>query len=212
MPGWRVFLIKPLPKVRRTLRVFSFSEDCTGGARSYHNAELVIEPERNKPLPNPDGFEEEPDESAYADDPRWPTTCPTCGKPFAGMKHERQVNDERLYEGAPDGKLYSLHQPELPVGALWDAWWIGRKGPDGLCLMLKCPGGEWWIDGTAANGPGWTRTGTVPVITVTPSIGIYGKAADALTRGFAFHSWLTNGVLLADIEGHHFPEHPFTAP
>lgn len=48
---------------------------------------------------------------------------------------------------------------------------------------------EWFIDGPANNGPmGWTRTGTVPRITVSPSIQCNAGST-------CYHGWLRDGVL-----------------
>lgn len=62
-------------------------------------------------------------------------------------------------------------------------------GPDGKTLILRTPGGDWSIDGPSFRngepcGMGWSRTGTPPVITVTPSIVLP-----------TFHGWLREGLL-----------------
>ena len=67
-----------------------------------------------------------------------------------------------------------------------------QRGPDGKCLMCRVTGGhDWFIDGKSTNGSGWTRTGTVPRISVKPSILIYGR--DGKTP--VYHGYLTNGIL-----------------
>jgi hypothetical protein len=72
---------------------------------------------------------------------------------------------------------------------MWDAWWMpSPKGPDGRYLVVRLPGNhEWAIDGPSSQHrePGaWTRTGTPPRITASPSI----LAGD-------YHGWLRDGVL-----------------
>jgi hypothetical protein len=47
------------------------------------------------------------------------------------------------------------------------------------------PGGEWAIDMPSIDGGKWSRTGTVPKISVTPSILIPDK----------YHGFLTDGTL-----------------
>ena len=71
-------------------------------------------------------------------------------------------------------------------------------GPDGRCLVLKTPAGDWMIDGPSRNngitGAGWTRTGDPPNITVRPSIGM----GDGKGKGrWKYHGHLNNGVLEA---------------
>lgn len=82
-------------------------------------------------------------------DKRWPTRC-RCGYRFKATD-EWQTNGELLYNGAPDGKPCSLR--DAPVGAMWDADWMGNwyRGPDGICLVVKTPGGDWMVDGEANN-------------------------------------------------------------
>lgn len=103
-------------------------------------------------------------------DPRWPKTC-SCGHEFveADAMYVSLCDLWRL----PDGGL--REQGELPPGAMWRAPWmaeIGWRGPDGDCLVVKCPDGcEWVIDGPSENTKTpWTRTGTPPEVTCEPSI------------------------------------------
>ena len=83
-----------------------------------------------------------------------------------------------------------------PVGAMWDAdWFAGETGshglnysrnPDGIVLCVRCPGGDWMVDGPSSSNGSWSRTGTVPNVTVTPSI-----------LQPTYHGWLRNGELVA---------------
>jgi hypothetical protein len=92
---------------------------------------------------------------------------------------------------ADDGEILRC----APVGAMWNAdWFIGcreenglvysRHG-DGIVLCVRCPGGDWLVDGPSDTGGAWERSGTVPNVTVTPSI---------LQRG-KYHGWLRDGYL-----------------
>ena len=115
-----------------------------------------------------------------------------------------------IYE-APDGRRYdSGHGPvtlpsgevvePAPVGAMWDAdWFRGEKhqsglaydrNPDGVVLCVRTPGGDWVIDGPSFTNRvetgSWSRTGTIPNVTATPSIHIPGK----------YHGWLRDGYLV----------------
>lgn len=93
-------------------------------------------------------------------DPNWPRTCARlCGYEFT-EDDEWQAWSEALYRRTDTGELRVLHQgapaPEAPSaepGACWDAWWMPfSRGPDGLCLMVRCPDGhDWMVDSRASN-------------------------------------------------------------
>lgn len=151
-------------------------------AWGYHNAEVKVDrcargEHDTSRLPTVD-------EQA---DPRWPKKC-DCGYEFAPTDNW-YISTFTLYRRVDTNELYTLH--DAPAGAMYDAYWYGeKKGPDGKNVILKTPEGEWWIDGPANNGPGWTRVGEVPRITCTPSIGI--------GTPYRMHGWLRNGVLEID--------------
>lgn len=111
---------------------------------------------------------------------------------------------------APDGSRYNAGHgpatlesgeeiPQAPVGAMWDCdWYRGAKhengtqydrNPDGLILAVRTPGGDWVIDGPSFSDRKetgmWTRSGTAPNITATPSI-LMPK----------YHGWLRDGYLV----------------
>lgn len=71
-----------------------------------------------------------------------------------------------------------------------------------LPVYILTPGGWWSPDEMAYNergwhGNGWTVAGSFPQVSITPSINFPGR----------FHSWVTNGMLLDDVEGRVFPDH-----
>lgn len=109
------------------------------------------------------------------EDPHWPKSC-LCGYTFT-EQDDRVFYSEQLWQ-AEDGNRYEL--ADAPVGSLWHAYWMPRAtpntkwaGPDGLCLVVRTPGGDWWVDGPSRELPntrGWTRVGTMPRITVDPGI------------------------------------------
>ena len=116
------------------------------------------------------------------------------------------IGDSGRLWRAPDGAIYHLGNevaedgvPPAPVGAMWNADWLHGcrfgwdraldRNADGLVLQVRTPGGDWLIDGPALRdgvpyGDGWTRTGTAPDITATPSI-VLGR----------YHGWLKAGWL-----------------
>jgi hypothetical protein len=189
------FMLAPEELARRSLRRYhpGHGRDCRGGALSYHSASVVIE--ENVPYPTKirigasgqEGviFGESGDDWPH-EDPRWPSSC-ACGYAFCDGD-AWQHNLDRLFSRSDGGPRTTLR--EAPVGAMWHAaWWPDDRGPDGLCLVVKTPGGEWMIDGRARDGGRWTRTGTPPRITVTPSI-LCGHGPEA------YHGWLRDGVLV----------------
>lgn len=103
------------------------------------------------------GWEAQPDTptehwaSVNADDPLWPTHCDHCGLAFHDTEDPKQLFRHRLYAGAPDGALYTFH--DCPVGAMWDADWMGDPhcGHDGIHLAVQTPGGTWLVDGQSSN-------------------------------------------------------------
>lgn len=145
------------------------------------------------------------DEDTYTDldDPRlasyWPTKCDTCDYQFTADDH-RAMGMHGIYRRADTGEQMLLR--DAPPGAMWYADWISPakdrsgpgsyRGPDGHCLMAKCPDGrDWCVDSPATNGPGWTRTGKAPNITATPSI--LTQNADGSQ---SYHGWLREGVFV----------------
>ena len=131
-------------------------------------------------------------------DPRWPTHC-VCGHRFH-PEEAWQINYDRLYRGFPDGKLYILQDRDMPPGAMWDADWMGKNfaGPDGKCWVVMLPGGvEFLIYGYEDSNEKkrWNVTGSVPNLTITPSINCPG----------VYHGFIQNGIITEDCEGRTFP-------
>jgi len=113
-------------------------------------------------------------------DPSWPRVCHVCGYQFREEDHW-QHNVSRLFKGAPDGRLYTTRN--APPGAMYDATWWNHPGPDGITLAIVLPpqgGDDIWMPDDGR----WTRTGTIPKVTCSPSI---------LTP--RYHGWLRDGFL-----------------
>jgi hypothetical protein len=124
-------------------------------------------------------------------DPRWPAAC-VCGYVFT-PDDEWETHDRTLYRRADTGELHTLWSGDAPVGAMWNAAYLTPKhaGPDGMCLMVRTPGGDWGMDMPSTQGRPWDRTGTPPNITANPSILIYGANNQP-----AYHGWLRSGKLI----------------
>lgn len=182
-------MIEPIAKWRQALRRFTSRErDICPEPHGYHTAQVPIGHVTMK-----DALSQPP--SLVTDemklDPRWPTHC-ACGYVFQ-EEDTWQIFQNQIY-AEDNGKEHILR--EAPPGAMWDATWLPYKGPDGKSLAVQTPAGTWQVDGPSYNrgkkGPGWTRTGTAPNITVKPSIGMTGNRIDR----WAFHAFLTNGKLV----------------
>lgn len=185
MASIKCFMLTPAGRIRRSLRRYIHRGDednCALSGTGYHNAECPIE---DGPLVE--------NEKGYInmgadwprDDPRWPQRC-ACGYEFREEDHW-QLFVKRIYL-APDGTEHTLF--DAPAGAMWYADWMSDvwRGPDGHCLVVKTPAGDWMIDGPATGGGRWTRTGEPPNVTARPSIGI----GDPMR----YHGFLTDGELV----------------
>ena len=138
-----VFWVEPTEKSKHYLRRFHYrtdDDDCP--AHGSHSSKVEIG----------EGSKNDPSFRVAADDPlrfddRWPLRC-DCGYQFKDDDPFQRFTD-RLYRRVDTGEEFTLF--EIPVGAMWDAHWYTRKGPDGLSLYVKTPGGDWFVDGRASN-------------------------------------------------------------
>ena len=179
------FLLSPAEYAQASLRRFTFGTDAMCPLRTYgHDASVNLGVE---PYPFSE-YEGEPGKGIENDDPRWPKAC-ECGYTFKD-EDQWQHNLVRLYKRGDHATLMTT-LAEAPVGSMWVADWYEKfKGPDGKCLVVKTPGGDWIVDGPSTNNDGtrgnpWTRTGEIPRVTASPSIHFPGK----------YHGWLRNGFL-----------------
>ena len=177
------YMLNPLPRLRRSLRRYSGDRKCKGPL-GYCNAQNLLD-EIDHPVKMTIESYNFPHE-----DSRWPKVCEACGVPF-DTDDTWQVFVDALYTRSDTGAIVTLR--DASPGALWDAWWMPDKWKnkaDGLCLVCKLPNGhDWMIDGGSQQSPepgAWTRSGTPPKLTATPSI----LAAD-------YHGWLRDGVLVS---------------
>lgn len=186
------FMIEPTDRLRRKLRRYASGKKrgkCSAmpGPEGYHNASAPFDV-APAVWTEHDGFKSYSggsDDAPPRDDPRWPTSC-VCGYIFQDAD-EWQLFNELLYVRKDTGEELTLR--DAPPGAMWNAFWYPPAfghGPDGLALMVMTPAGEWHIDGESSNGPGWTRTGTPPLVTARPSI---------LIGNNRYHGFLTDGRL-----------------
>ena len=183
--------LEPTEYMQISLRRYKGAQDgqpLCNHTNSYHDAKVVVVPqvERPKDQDTGRGLLDHPDYPH--DDPRWPKECP-CGFKFGDDAHW-QVNERILYSNPEMNGLITID--DAPVGSMWDAWWYNHKGPDGRCIVVRTPGGDWIVDYPCKDGKGWERTGTPPNITARPSIGIGGDPGGR----WKYHGFLTDGYLV----------------
>jgi len=178
------YLLEPTEVAEVSLRRFTYSSSATPCVHEWgHDAKATI---GQMPYPFANQLEGEHTlDGVDRADPRWPTHCVACQYEFMPAD-QWQVGKTRMYRHPGTGDLTVLGQ--APVGSMWIASWLKgtsfAKSPDGDVLVVRTPGGDWVVDGPASGGGWWTRTGTPPNITVTPSI-ICGS----------YHGWLRDGQL-----------------
>ena len=137
-----VFWLEATDQNRRFLRRYSSGRKGHCPESGCHNARVEIE---RGPDVVVNGYSIA--ESPPMDDTRWPTQC-SCGYVFAEDDHY-QLFSEHIYRRSDTGGEETIR--DASPGAMWDAWWLGRKGPDGISLMVKTPSGDWFVDGRASN-------------------------------------------------------------
>lgn len=152
MDATPVFFLVELPLRRRWLRRYAAGDQrsCSVCEHGYHQAMALVGDFPGGTVERPRfgrTYQAAPHPAEYDGDPRWPPSA-LCGYRF-DPGDEWQVFERQLYR-LPSGDLTTI--ADAPVGACWDAWWYGRKGPDGRSLVVKLPTGhEWMIDGRASN-------------------------------------------------------------
>lgn len=184
------FLLEPSGLVRQQLRRFSKdAEDKCPGKYGYHNTYVPFMVTASQLTEHGTVASFPTDLTPPKEDSRWPLTCVECGSYSFKPTDHWQVFQTLLYRR--QGVEGDLTTSDAPAGAIWDCPWFPTKGPDGRCICVKTPGGEWMVDLPASDGTPWERTGTLPRISVTPSI-----------RFPRYHAFLTDGVLrsLSDSE------------
>lgn len=196
-----IFIIKT-GLTHRYLRRFVYNdkEKCTAPGNYGHDAEVFIDK----------GLIGEASTTAkiHLDktDSRWPVKC-ACGYEFQ-PDDEWQLRVEEEYAQSNNPNLvYNLNN--APVGAMWYADWYldypfgdQYKGPDGHCLTVKTPGGDWIVDSRASNCTKpddtvhkcWVRQGIPPNITVSKNGNTCSAGAGSIQIG-DYHGFLQNGQL-----------------
>jgi len=206
MPDVPCFLITKTDRVRRKLRRYFSAPDWKQQIcpihGSMHNASAIVDV-----VPDTD---QASGDSWPHDDPRWPKVC-DCGQYNFTEQDHWQLFIEHLFR-RDTGEEHTLR--EAPPGAMWYADWMIEgvdqskhgnlyRGPDGHCLMVRCPDGhDWCVDSRCSNctlpndniHKCWVRHGTPPNITVDKN-GVTCAAGAGSILTPKWHGFLTSGVL-----------------
>lgn len=118
----------------------------------------------------------------------WPLT--EVPNPFYG-EHARPWND------LPPGSFWRVPLVDLENGKHW--YLVRDLSPEFLAtgrdyvIFITLPGGAEWSPDclSSESGQGWTVSGELPAITVTPSVDQIGR----------YHGFVQNGALTDDLEG-----------
>lgn len=135
----------------------------------------------------------------------WPTHCGACGHEFDLNGEDHRSSGLKPIYRSEDGREGQIR--DFGVGAMWDADWYTRKGPDGRALTVRLPGDyDWMIDSQASNCDQkdrehycWVRTGEPPNVTVNK--GQPGESCNAGAGSIwvdmpdGWHGFLTRGWL-----------------
>jgi hypothetical protein len=158
------------------------ANDCPSGG--YHNAIVQVGEVTDRADAVGDNWPH--------DDPRWPKAC-GCGYQFTDDDHWSR-NDCRIVR-LPDGTeitWWGSFGSVAPPGTMIRASWYDEfsQHPDGVeSWLISLPDGGEWITSQRATGGGyWTVTGTVPLITASPSVWHNSPKG--------WHGWVRNGELV----------------
>ena len=204
------FLLETTNTFLASLRrfVFSGSSNACPSAHGYHDAQAPIDTIDRNNIKGSDG----PVSGDLHDhfDSRWPKKCAHCDYQFVDTDQWQVFHDEIYLSKASHAFSSSLRSSEYmtlreaPVGAMWDAHWYSRSGPDGIHLMVRLPGKyDWHVDGRANNCtlPNddkhycWVRHGVQPLVTVDKN-GHTCKAGAGSIQTPDWHGFLRNGYLV----------------
>lgn len=217
-PATQTYWLEPTEEVAVGLRRYRSSDragwTCADG---YHEALVYI---RRAPAVFEDRDERRvrvpsADDVAH-DDPRWPTECAHgCGYQFTAedqwqtwellIWRRTDTGEERFNHSNP-----AVAAPDIPIaepGASWDATWMPySRGPDGICLVVRCPNGrDWMVDSEASNCTRkgephqcWVRHGDPRncKLTVDKNGDTCSAGAGSIQAG-DYHGFLQAGVLTA---------------
>lgn len=145
---WPTFWTEDTGEEFRRLRRYAKADAADGHTHAAESVDLGRFPQ----IRNDDGYRSMADPAEYSGHPSWPLACgePGCSYVF-GDDDVWQVQGAPIYR-ALDGREWKMR--ELPVGAMYDAWWLPGpwKGADGIGLVCIVPEHhDWHVDAQASN-------------------------------------------------------------
>lgn len=201
MNGIQCCFLEEVGRTRRSLRRYVSSANAhrhaCPGPMGYHDSMTLLDVVEG----NAATRDHLVDDVIPRDHPLWPKAC-QCGYAFADGD-EWQVFTESLWCRTDTGQVMTLR--EAPPGAMWWADWnTWDVGPDGRCLMVRCPDGhDWTVDAEASNCTRkgdrshkcWCRHGEPPLVTVDKNGDTCGAGAGSILTP-KWHGFLRGGVLV----------------
>lgn len=180
----KCFMLEPTDQQENRLRRYAAGSVCAAGP--YHDAQAVV---GREPFKNEASGDNHPH-----DDPRWPKSC-GCGYRFEDGD-QWQWLAQLLYRRSDNGELLVLGA--APPGAMWYADWFADeyKGPDGRCLVVMTPGGEWIADAPSSGGDGWTPDRNPPERDRQAIDRAAGSEVCRVALPWLPDRWRTTGVLM----------------
>lgn len=149
---YRVFWLDDTDKVILQLRRYTKHDEKPCGRSPFgHRASVDLDGEHDALYSDADEkIMAYIDPTPYRELEDWPKQCEDCDYVFT-TDDEWHVAQESVYVRRDTGERMTLRH--APIGAMWDAKWMGewRRGPDGICLTVRTPGGDWDVDGRAHN-------------------------------------------------------------
>lgn len=212
MPRIACFLIEPIEKVARILRVDTMVKCPASPYDGYHTSrtyfDVVVAPVIYSNAA--DVGAEDLDDMLKADPSRpWPQFCEHCYMPLAEIGESyRYVDRFRIWRNAETGTNYEAPH-KAPAGAMYRATWLTEhctSQDDGAPLIVNTPGGAWLVDDQASNCTMpddrrqerhhcWVRHGVPPLITVDKAGVTCGAGAGSIQCG-NYHGFLQQGYLV----------------
>lgn len=195
------FMIEPDGTTRRQL--YRLGHDAVACYGHYHRAEISL----------PDGLVADNEASWLMKDPYefkkedFPVKCDKCDYVFQEDNDHYGFHARRAWIRSDTREFICNNVHQAPAGAMWYADWMQDDphmlGPDGKCLCVMTPGGEWMIDSRASNcsmpndivHKCWVRHGIPPLITVDKN-GITCQAGAGSILAGNYHGFLHNGILV----------------
>lgn len=214
----KCFLVEETGVGEVSLRRFTFTKNGECPGRKWgHDASIVIGEQEMKY--REDGTIVAP-KDVDREDPRWPVKCEHCDYVFQ-PDDEWQTNIRAFFESKDPDIPWHGTQWTMPPGAMWYPSWLQPRhnytdsvnpsnhpkrwqtGPDGKCLMVNTPGGDWIIDSRAVNCTMpednehrcWVRHGEPPNITVDKNGLTCGAGGGSIQCG-DYHGYLRDGWLV----------------